>query len=192
VNYRANLQALQQAGAEQVIALNAVGGISAEAGGLVIPDQLIDYTWGRAHTYYDTVEGPTEFIDFTMPYSDLLRSGLIRACAHAGVVVTPCGTYGVTQGPRLETAAEIDRLEQDGCDVVGMTAMPEAALARELGMPYAALALVVNAAAGRGGEQGDGTIQADIHAHIHADIARYAAATVADAARVIDAYLSAH
>lgn len=186
VNYRANLQALRDAGAEQIIALNAVGGISVPAGQLVIPDQLIDYTWGRPHTFYDAAEGPTEFIEFTSPYSSNLRENLIHACARAGVSCTPRGTYGVTQGPRLETAAEIDRLERDGCDVVGMTAMPETALARELGIPYAALALIVNAAAGRGGNDG---LAPDSGA-IHSDIVRYARATMADAARVIDAYLS--
>jgi len=180
VNYRANLQGLREAGAEQIIALNAVGGISISAGKLMVPDQLIDYTWGRGHSYYDSAEAPIEFIDFTKPYSDILRNGLIKACARAGVAVTSRGTYGVTQGPRLETAAEIDRLERDGCDVVGMTAMPEAALARELGIPYAALAMTVNAAAGRDATHG-----------IHADIARHIKSTVADAARVIDAYLGA-
>jgi len=152
VNYRANLRALADLGADCVLALNAVGGITPqmEPGRLVLPHQLIDYTWGREHSYHGgDPEVPLEFIDFTNPYSDILRSNAIKAAALAGLLLLDRGVYGVTQGPRLETAAEIDRLERDGCDIVGMTGMPEAGLARELGLPYASCSLVVNWAAGR-------------------------------------------
>jgi purine nucleoside phosphorylase len=120
-------------------------------GTLVFPDQLIDYSWGREHTFHsgDAPGIALEFIDFTTPYSEVLRNNLIRAARDAGVPAQVKGTYGVTQGPRLETAAEIDRLERDGCDIVGMTGMPETALARELGMHYASCSFVVNWAAGR-------------------------------------------
>jgi len=151
INYRANLQALKQLGAGSVIAMNTVGGIRSglHPGAIAIPDQLIDYTWGRAHSIYDG-SGPLQHIDFTAPFSESLRQALLQAARHAGVGVHAGGVYAVLQGPRLETAAEVDRLERDGADYVGMTAMPEAALARELGMAYACLSLVVNYAAGRG------------------------------------------
>jgi len=152
VNYRANIRALQQLGAKTVIGINAVGGISPDAtpGRLVIPAQIIDYTWGRDHSFFDQCDRPVEHIDFTRPFSEPLRLAL---AARARALELPClsgGVYGVTQGPRLETAAEIDRMERDGCTIVGMTAMPEAALAREAGLDYAVCAMVVNAAAGRG------------------------------------------
>jgi len=164
VNYRANLQLVKDFAADWVIAVNAVGGIAAEAepGWLVIPDQLIDYSWGRSHSYYDDAAANLEFVDFTYPYSSGLRESLSSAAQQAGVNYLASGTYAVTQGPRLETAAEIDRLERDGCQVVGMTSMPEAGLARELRLEYASLAVVVNRAAGRG----DTAVHAQIEQHL--------------------------
>ncbi|MDQ0127124.1 5'-methylthioinosine phosphorylase [Pseudomonas lini] len=151
VNYRANLWALKQAGAEAILAVNAVGGIhpSMVTGHFCVPHQLIDYTSGREHTCFaDNLEQVTH-IDFSYPYSEHLRQQLMAALAAEGVGYSGQGVYGCTQGPRLETAAEIARLERDGCDIVGMTGMPEAALARELELDYACLALVVNLAAGK-------------------------------------------
>ena len=152
INYRANLWALHAQGVTAVIAVAAVGGIAAEleSGTLVVPEQLIDYTHGRETTYFDGVANPLKHVDFTRPFSAAIRLKLLRAGIAAGVPLRDGGTYAATQGPRLETAAEIDRLARDGADIVGMTGMPEAALARELGMDYAMLAVVVNAAAGRG------------------------------------------
>jgi 5'-methylthioinosine phosphorylase len=152
VNYRANLWALREGGVQGVVAINAVGGIgdAYPPGRLVIPHQLIDYTWGRAHSYADGIDGKLQHVDFTHPYSAALRNALLRGAARAGVAATDGAVYGVTQGPRLETAAEIDRLARDGCDIVGMTGMPEAGLARELALEYACCAVVVNRAAGRG------------------------------------------
>jgi 5'-methylthioadenosine phosphorylase len=149
VNYRANLWALQAAGVGRVIAVNAVGGIAPAlaAGSLVLPAQIIDYTYGRAHTYFEGER--VEHVDFTQPYTEPLREALVAAAARAGVAVHAGGCYASMQGPRLETAAEIDRLERDGCDIVGMTGMPEAALAREAGIEYATIAVVANFAAGR-------------------------------------------
>lgn len=151
VNYRANLWALKQLGVSQVLAVNAVGGISAEmqAGVLVVPDQIIDYTYGREQSLYDGADGLLEHIDFSYPFSDKLRRALISAAQACSQPLLDKAVYGVTQGPRLETAAEINRMDRDGCDIVGMTAMPEAGLARELAMDYASLCLVVNPAAGR-------------------------------------------
>jgi 5'-methylthioinosine phosphorylase len=154
VNYRANLWALKQAGAEAILAVNAVGGIHAAmgTGHFCVPHQLIDYTSGREHTYFaDNLEHVTH-IDFSYPYSESLRQQLIAALAAEGVGYSDQGVYACTQGPRLETVAEIAKLERDGCDIVGMTGMtgmPEAALARELELDYACLALVVNPAAGK-------------------------------------------
>lgn len=161
VNYRANIWALREFGVEEVVALAAVGGISAElvAGALALPEQLIDYTWGREHTFFNGAQedsdGAVKHIDFTHPYSETLRQRIIAAAKRRGVGLRAGGVYAATQGPRLETAAEIDRLERDGADVVGMTGMPEAALARELGLEYASIAMVINAAAGRGGNDSD-------------------------------------
>ena len=151
VNYRANLLALQQLGAEQIIAVNAVGGIDADmgAGVLVIPDQIVDYTHGRADTFFDGIYRPLDHIDFTHPYTDDVRQQLIKAARDIQLPIMDGGVYAATQGPRLESIAEINRLEKDGCDLVGMTGMPEAALARELDIPYASLCLVVNPAAGK-------------------------------------------
>ena len=138
-----------------IIAVNAVGGINAcmPAGSLVIPDQLIDYSYGREQTYFDGVDQPLQHIDFSSPFGaanvSVTRAALLSACTTCQMTFADKGVYGVTQGPRLETAAEITRMERDGCDIVGMTAMPEAALARELMIDYASLCLVVNPAAGK-------------------------------------------
>lgn len=153
VNYRANLWALKHIGVDKVVAVNAVGGIRADLqvpGRVAIPDQIIDYTYSRAHTFFEDGLAHVVHIDFTEPYCAELRASLLEGARRAGVEAVERATYGATQGPRLETAAEIDRLERDGCDVVGMTGMPEAALARELGLCYAACVVVANAAAGRG------------------------------------------
>ena len=151
VNYRANLWALKQAGAEAILAVNAVGGIHAAMGSghLCVAHQVIDYTWGRAHTFFEGEIAHVTHIDFSYPYDEALRGKLIDALQALGYPHSSHGVYGATQGPRLETVAEIARLERDGCDIVGMTGMPEAALARELELPYACLALVVNPAAGK-------------------------------------------
>ena len=151
INYRANLWALHEAGARSVIAVAAVGSIAAQPGpgGVAIPDQIIDYTWGRPHTFFEEELEHVTHIDFTEPYDAALRNLLVKAAEAAKLDYVADGVYGANQGPRLETAAEIDRLERDGCDVVGMTAMPEAALARELDLPYATCAVVSNWAAGR-------------------------------------------
>lgn len=150
INYRANLWALKEAGAGRVIAVNAVGGIHQEMGPgrLVVPDQILDYTWGREHTFFDGAGALHDHIDFTWPYDRGLRELLVASCETLGHAVVRTGVYGCTQGPRLETAAEILKLRRDGCDIVGMTGMPEAVLARELEIGYACIALVVNWAAG--------------------------------------------
>jgi 5'-methylthioadenosine phosphorylase/5'-methylthioinosine phosphorylase len=152
VNYRANLWALEAAGARRVVGLAAVGGIGARFHplALVVPHDIIDYTHGRAHTLYDGDGGGVEHVDMTSPYCEDLRLALLSACAKCGEAAVAGGVYGATQGPRLETTAEVARLERDGCDLVGMTGMPEAAIARELGLCYASLAFVVNWAAGKG------------------------------------------
>lgn len=152
INYRANIVALKKIGADSIIALNTVGILTdvSDSGRIAIPDQLLDYTWGREHTIYDGRRGVVEHIDFTEPFTASLRAGLLSAAATAGVDCYDGGVYATTQGPRLETAAEVDRLERDGADFVGMTAMPEAAIAREVGLDYACIAMIVNRAAGRG------------------------------------------
>lgn len=152
VNYRANLWALQAEGARQVIAVAAVGAIrtSLSPGDLVVPDQIIDYTYGRAFTYFDGKERPVTHIDFTKPYTEELRQQILDAARRANEPCLDGGVYAATQGPRLETTAEVNRMERDGADMAGMTGMPEAALARELGLSYATIAVVVNHAAGRG------------------------------------------
>jgi purine nucleoside phosphorylase len=149
VNYRANLWLLREAGVTEVIALNTVGGIDPRfiPGSVVIPDQIIDYTWGRESSYEDPTVAECH-PEFTMPFDSSLRVAILSAAGSAGLSAHNGAVYGVTQGPRLETAAEIDRLERDGCDIVGMTAMPEAILARELGLRYAMVCGVVNYAAG--------------------------------------------
>ncbi len=152
VNYRANLWALKDAGAGEVVAVASVGAIrkDLEPGALLLPHQVIDYTWGRRSTYFEGQGALVNHIDFTEPYARELRSRLLNAALACGEHLVDGGVYAATQGPRLETAAEIDRLERDGADVVGMTGMPEAALARELGLQYAAISVVANYAAGRG------------------------------------------
>jgi 5'-methylthioinosine phosphorylase len=150
INYRANIQALQDLAATHVIAINAVGGIGPDAltGSLCVPDQIIDYTWGRESSFFDGSVLALDHIEFAAPYDAWLSQQLCDAAAAAGIALRNGGVYGCTQGPRLETAAEIRRMQRDGCDLVGMTAMPEAVLARELGLPYACMAMVVNRAAG--------------------------------------------
>ena len=152
INYRANIWGLKQLGVERIIAVAAVGGITSSMAPehIVIPDQIIDYSHGRLHSFFDDKNHPVTHIDFTYPYHPGLRKALITAASHAQVSISPIGTYGCTQGPRLETSAEIKRMQQDGCDLVGMTGMPEAALAKELGIDYAAIAVVANWAAGKG------------------------------------------
>ena len=155
VNYRANVWALHHVGVRRIVAIAAVGGIRSglDSGAVVIPDQIVDYTWGRGHTFFEDDLDHVVHVDFTSPYCERLRAKLLDAARRAGVDAAEGGTYAATQGPRLESAAEIDRLERDGCDVVGMTGMPEATLARELGMRYAHCAVVSNRAAGRSMER---------------------------------------
>jgi len=152
VNYRANIWALHAQKVKDVVSVAAVGGIRADLapGMLVVPDQIIDYTHGRRSTFFSRSDRGVTHIDFTHPYCEALRQRLFRAAAAAGEPILAGGTYAASQGPRLETAAEINRLERDGADMVGMTGMPEAALACEIGLCYAAIAVVVNYAAGRG------------------------------------------
>ncbi len=152
VNYRANIWALHAQNADRVVSVASVGGIRADMkpGAIAVPSQIIDYTYGRKHTFFETADQPVTHVDFTHPYSEDLRAALLGAAHAAALPVIAGGVYATTQGPRLETAAEIDRLERDGADMVGMTGMPEAALAREIGLPYAAIAVVANWAAGRG------------------------------------------
>jgi 5'-deoxy-5'-methylthioadenosine phosphorylase len=176
VNYRANIWALRESGVARIIAVNAVGGIGAAfaPGTLAVPDQIIDYSWGRVHSFYDEPGEALQHVDFTEPYSRALRQVLLAAAARANLPVRDGGVYAVTQGPRLETAAEIDRLARDGCDIVGMTGMPEAGLARELGLEYACCAVVVNRAAGRGGD-------------IHGELERWVEEGMAAAHRLLHA-----
>lgn len=152
INYRANIRALKDAGVTGIVSVATVGGIRAEygPGALVLPDQLIDYTTGRAASFFEGADAPVVHVDFTHPYDARLRELLRQAAFDAGEALHLDGTYGCTQGPRLETAAEIRRMHRDGCDLVGMTGMPEAVLARELDLPYATLAVVANHAAGLG------------------------------------------
>ncbi|MFT4580359.1 MAG: 5'-methylthioinosine phosphorylase [Gammaproteobacteria bacterium] len=166
INYRANIAALRDLGATEIIAVTAVGGIAATAPPcrVVIPHQIIDYTYGREHTFSDGLDDVVQHIDFTYPFSDRLRAELIRAAAQISLPVEPTGVYGATQGPRLESAAEISRMANDGCTIVGMTGMPEASLAREAGLSYVNCSLVVNWAAG----VVDGTIElTEIEQHMN-------------------------
>ncbi len=151
VNYRANIWAMHAQGVSGLVSVASVGGIRADfkPGALAVPDQIIDYTYARMHTFFDGPEQPVTHIDFTHPYCEDLRQELIRSAAEKGVPLIDGGVYAATQGPRLETAAEINRLERDGANMVGMTGMPEAALAREMGLCYASIAVVANWAAGR-------------------------------------------
>ena len=183
INYRANLWALREEGASRIVSVASVGGVRADLGPgvLVVPHQIIDYTWGRPSTYFEGGNGPVTHIDFTNPYTGELRQRILEAARAAGETVLDGGIYAATQGPRLESAAEIDRLERDGADMVGMTGMPEAALARELGLEYAAIAVVVNHAAGRG-ESKDGIALDRIEAMLPETIGR--------ARRVIEALVT--
>ncbi len=167
VNYRANLAALKQLGATRVLALNTVGGITEAYGPRVLacPDQLIDYTWGRISTLCEE-GGEVLHVDFGDPYTPMLRHKVLAAARVTGVKVVDGGCYGATQGPRLETKAEIARMKRDGCDLVGMTGMPEAGLARELGLDYACLAIVANWAAGCG--TGEEITMAEVLANVEA------------------------
>ncbi|WIG54997.1 MAG: 5'-methylthioadenosine phosphorylase [Rhodanobacteraceae bacterium] len=170
INYRANIDALHELGVHRVIGVNAVGGIRDDMGPrvLAIPDQLIDYTAGRASSFCDADGEAVLHAEFGEPYTESLRRGLLSAARRAGIAVIDGGCYGATQGPRLETRAEIARLRRDGCDLVGMTGMPEAALARERGIDYACIAVVANWAAGCGPDP-DAPISLDeIHAHLAA------------------------
>jgi len=155
VNYRANVDGFRQLRVTGIVAVNAVGGISAgnAPGTLTVPDQLIDYTWGRAHSFSMTADDDLQHIEFANPFSGRLRSAMLRAAMMANVAVRDGGCIGVSQGPRLETAAEIQRCKQDGCDQIGMTSMPEAALAREAGLDYACLGVNANWAAGLNDEE---------------------------------------
>ena len=184
INYRANLAALHAAGARRVLALNTVGGITAACGpgALVCPDQLIDYTWGRIATYGDEAGTEVQHVDFGEPYTASLRQAAIAAAGRAGVPIVDGGCYGATQGPRLETRAEIARMRRDGCDLVGMTGMPEAGLARELGLDYACIAIVANWAAGAGPDAGE-VITLD-------DVLAVVATATARVSRVLEAMLA--
>ena len=177
INYRANLAALQQLGARRVLALNTVGGITGACAprALVCPDQLIDYTWGRVSTLCEEPDTPVLHVDFGDPYTAALRMELLDAARATGVTIVDGGCYGATQGPRLETKAEITRMRRDGCDLVGMTGMPEASLARELGREYACLAIVANWAAGAGPDPDETSTLDDVLANVAAatnDVAR--------------------
>ena len=182
VNYRANILALNEVGVKRIIAVNAVGGISEKmiANAICLPDQIIDYTHGRQDTFFDGEFKPLDHVDSSYPYDDALSNSLNRAAQASQIEVEKGGVYGATQGPRLETAAEILRLEKDGCDIVGMTGMPEAVLARELDLPYACISLVVNPAAGKSNE----LITMD-------DIRRVIASGMQDVKSIIAAYLKA-
>jgi 5'-methylthioinosine phosphorylase len=150
INYRANMWALREAGADHVLAVSAVGGITGDyaPGTLAAPDQLIDYSWGREHTYFDSEDVPLSHVDFTRPYAGPLRDMLLRSAASQSISIVDGGCIGVFQGPRLESAAEVERARRDGCDMAGMTSLPEAALARELGLDFAGIAVVSNWGAG--------------------------------------------
>ena len=197
VNYRAHIAALKQAGVEQIIALNAVGGITAAGGApgtLIIPDQYIDYTYGREHTFYDGqkmercadlgIPESLQHVECSHPLDTALRSAVLQAAVTAGVAVTAAGTCAVMQGPRLETAAEIDKLERDGCDVVGMTLAPEAGLAAEAGLPYACIAGVVNFAAGRAPANSEGH-----EPSIHQQLDEWVAVCMTQSHALLQAYL---
>lgn len=170
INYRANLWALKHAGVQSVVAIAAVGGIAPwlPPGAVAVPVDIIDYTWGRQHTYSDGAHVELKHVEFTEPFSPRVRRELLHGALAARVEIAEGGVVGVTQGPRLESAAEIKRLKRDGCDMVGMTSMPEAGLARELGLDYASLAVSVNWAAGLG----SGDIHGEIHQWIETGMAK--------------------
>jgi 5'-methylthioadenosine phosphorylase len=183
VNYRANIWALREGGASEIVSVASVGGIRADIGPgmLVVPHQIIDYTWGRRATFFEGGDVPVTHVDFTRPYAEPLRRKILAAAQACGERMLDGAVYATTQGPRLETAAEIDRLERDGAEVVGMTGMPEAVLARELDLAYAPIAVVVNHAAGRG-ESSGGIRLEGIEQMLHQTIAR--------ARRVIEALVT--
>jgi 5'-methylthioinosine phosphorylase len=184
VNYRANIWALQHAGVDNLLAIATVGGIerNLNPGDIVLPNQIIDYTHGRKNTYHDGIELPVMHIDFTEPYSQNLRKNCLQAANNIDQQLVESGVYACTQGPRLETAAEVNRLERDGATIVGMTGMPEAVLARELGMHYAALCPVVNHAAGRG-DSSNGIDFAEISANLEVTMQKVCA-LIAEIARI--------
>lgn len=189
INYRANLAALKAVGATRVLAMNTVGGIGEPYGPRVLacPDQLIDYTWGRVSTLCEGdvdagAGGEVLHVDFGEPYTASLRAEALQAARRAGVALVDGGCYGATQGPRLETRAEIARMRRDGCDLVGMTGMPEAGLARELGLDYACLAIVANWAAGAGPDADEVITLQDVLANV--------AAAMDDASRLLEAMLA--
>lgn len=173
INYRANLWGLKQLGVTDIIAVAAVGGITPTMipAHIAIPDQVLDYSYGREHTFFADTNHPVTHIDFSYPYHQNLRNRLLAAATHAGIHVSATATYGCTQGPRLETIAEIIRMERDGCDVVGMTGMPEAALAKELDMAYASVSVIANWAAGK--SEGEITMS-DIEKNLHIGMANTA------------------
>ncbi|MGH8442626.1 MAG: S-methyl-5'-thioinosine phosphorylase [Nevskiaceae bacterium] len=181
INYRANLWALKDAGVRSVIAIASVGGIarSMKPAAVAVPDDVIDYTWGREHTFCDGVRAPLRHVEFNQPYAPVLRRALLAGAKKARVRLADGGVMGVTQGPRLESPAEIRRMKRDGCDMVGMTGMPEAALAREAGLDYATLAVSVNWAAGLG--------SGDIHGEIERSVAEGMRKVQAVLARVLPA-----
>lgn len=185
INYRANLWALREAGVTHVVAIGAVGAIADwfPPGRVAVPDDLIDYTSGRQHSYSDGAGAPLQHVEFTEPYTPALRRALLGAAREAGIELHDGGVLAVTQGPRLESAAEVRRLQRDGCDMIGMTGMPEAGLARELGLAYASLAVSVNWAAGFG--------TGDIHAEIYQSIERGMAAVRAILAAALPALTAA-
>jgi 5'-methylthioinosine phosphorylase len=170
INYRANLWALQQAGVKSVVAIAAVGAIAPwlPPGAVAVPMDVIDYTYGRDHTYSDGAHAELKHVEFTEPFSGRVRRELLHGALAGRVEIAEGGVIGVTQGPRLESTAEIKRLKRDGCDMVGMTSMPEAGLARELGLDYASLAVSVNWAAGLG----SGDIHGEIHQWIETGMAK--------------------
>ena len=185
INYRANVWALHKQGASRVISVCTVGGIAPHlgAGTLVVPDQIIDYTWGRPSTFFEGAEQPVTHVDFTEPYDGETRHLVLEAAKASAVAVFDGGTYGATQGPRLETKAEIDRMDRDGATMVGMTGMPEAALAREMKLAYASIAVVVNPAAGRG---------SSAHAVSMQDIQKVMDASMENVRRIVAAVVERH
>ena len=188
VNYRANLRRLADLGAQRILAINAVGGITERFGPRVVavPDQIIDYTWGRISTICEEAGTPVLHVDFGEPYTQSLRQAVLRAAGKSAIAIVDGGCYGATQGPRLESRAEVARLRRDGCDLVGMTGMPEAGLAREMGLDYACIALVANWAAGCGAP-GDGSTDVEI---TMAEVLANVEAATAPLPRLLEALLA--